>query len=130
VHVDVEDVVPLFGRYLDRGPVVADAGVVDQDVHRPETLRHLLYHPVHLRAVGNVEVNRDSCAARVRNFLGDPLGAFTGTGGQGDAGAGLDEGPREGFAKARVAPGHDGSLARQVESVENGHRTSPLWCST
>jgi hypothetical protein len=131
VHVDVEDVVPLFRRHLDGRPVVANAGVVDQNVHRPEAFGDHFQHPVHLLGVGDVEVHRDGRASRVRNCFRNPLGALAGTGGEGDAGAGFDEGTREGFSKARVAAGHDGGLAGQIEGVQNRHVHLPgvVWLS-
>jgi hypothetical protein len=121
MDVDVEDVVPLLRRYLGGGSVVADARVVDQDVYGPETFRHLLQHPVHLRGVGDVEVHGDGVAARGLDLLSHRLGAFAGTGGQGDARAGLGERLRERFAKTRIAAGNDGRLARKVEGVQNCH---------
>jgi hypothetical protein len=124
VHVHVEDVVPLLERHLGGGPVITDARIVDQYVYRPETLRHPLEHPVYLRGVGDVEVNGYGAAARGMYLLCHGLGALAGPGCQGDAGAGLGERLREGLAEARVPAGDDGGLARKVESVQNGHRTS------
>jgi hypothetical protein len=97
VDVYIEDVVPLLKRNLGGRPVVTDASVVDQDVYRPETFRHTLEHPVRLRGVGDVEVHGDGIAARGLDLLGHRLGAFAGTGGQGEAGAGLGERLRESF---------------------------------
>jgi hypothetical protein len=98
VHVYVEDVVPLFQRYLGGRPVVTDPSVVDQDVYRPETLRHRLEHPVHLSRVGDVEIHGDGVTARGLDLLCHRLGAFAGTGGQGHVSADLGERLRESFS--------------------------------
>ena len=50
VHTD--DEVPVRERHVVNVGVALQAGVVDQDVQRPEGVDHLLEHRLHLRPPG------------------------------------------------------------------------------
>ena len=64
VDVDVPDVAPLLVGHLERGPVVADAGVVDEHVDRSELLDDRREHRAARRRVGDVGRARRAPRAR------------------------------------------------------------------
>src|SRR5674476_851180 len=55
VKIDPHNLVPLLRGDLQRGPMDASPSIVDQNIHRPESRRHSLQHPVHIFPICDIQ---------------------------------------------------------------------------
>ena len=115
VQIHVEDLAPLVGGDLERRPVHAGAGIVDQDVDAAELRDDRVHRPVHLGPAHDVglEPLRDDSA--LGQLADDPVGGGPVPGEDRHPGARLAERRREGLTQSAVASGDDGDPAVEVQ---------------
>jgi regulator of protease activity HflC (stomatin/prohibitin superfamily) len=105
--------VEVLERHLRERPDGDGAGVVDEDIDRPEPRPDSRHQRLHLGAVGDVGAGGEDHAVALQ------LGARTAQGirvtaADGDASASVDQFPRQGEAQAARAAGDQNGLPAEV----------------
>ncbi len=115
----------LVAGVLGAHVALRDAGIVDQDVRRPELALDLGRDLVDLRRLGDVERHADGVDAQRRQLVDGTLDPVRQHLGHDDLGPGLAQRLRAGEADALAAAGDHGDPALEVVLLEV-HGSGPL----
>ena len=101
---------------VERKATDAVAGVVDENVQLSEMISSFLNGGRDLSEIGDVHLKRQSFAAHGLNLADEAGRAAHVAQAEGDVGAGVGQGDRDGAAESAGSSGDEGDLAGEIEA--------------
>ena len=121
-HVEVEDVVEVGLADVERHPVDAAAGVVDQDVEPPELRHRAVDRPARLLEVEHVHLQRQRPPPQRGDLVGEPAVLLRSRRPERHVGPGPGQRQRDRAPEPARGPGHQRHLPGQIEARQFRHR--------